>query len=53
MNTPKVIYKQLLRVIPKLHATKESSRSQLQGFMDFSLEILERTGDLLRIDISH
>ena len=53
MNTQKEIYKRLARVIPNLYCTKESSKSEASGFMDFHLDILQRRGDVLRIAISH
>ena len=53
MNTQKEIYKRLIRVIPKLYSIKESGKSEVSGFMDFNLDILQRKGDVLRIAISH
>ena len=53
MNTQKKIYKRLIRVIPNLYSTKESGKSEVSGFMDFNLDILQRKGDVLRIAISH
>ena len=53
MSTQKEIYKRLIRVIPNLYSIKESGRSEVPGFMDFSLDILQRKGDVLRIAISH
>ena len=53
MNIQKEIYKRLIRVIPNLYSIKESGKSEVSGFMDFSLDILERNGDELRIAISH
>ena len=53
MNTQKEIYKRLIRVIPNLYSIKESGKSEVSGFMDFHLDILQRKGDVLRIAISH
>ena len=53
MNTQKEIYKRLVRVIPNLYSIKESGKSEVPGFMDFNLDILQRKGDVLRIAISH
>ena len=53
MNAQKVIYRRLIRVIPNLHSIKESGKSEVPGFMDFNLDILQRNGDVLRIAISH
>jgi len=53
MNTPKEIYTRLLQIIPTLYSIKESGKSRVPGYMDFSLDILERNGDVLRIAISH
>ena len=53
MNTQKEIYKRLVRLIPNLYSIKESGKSVASGFMDFSLDILQRKGDVLRIAISH
>ena len=53
MNTQKEIYKRLVRVIPNLYSIKESGKSEVSGFMDFNLDILQRKGDVLRIAISH
>ena len=53
MNTQEAIYKRLIRVIPNLYSIKESGKSEVPGFMDFNLDILQRNGDVLRIAISH
>ena len=53
MNTQKEIYKRLIRVIPNLYTIKESGKSEVPGFMDFSVDILQIKGDVLRIAISH
>jgi len=53
VNTQKEIYRRLTRVIPNLYSIKESGKSEVPGFMDFNLDILQRKGDLLRIAISH
>ena len=53
MNTQKEIYKRLIRVIPNLYSIKEYGKSEVSGFMDFNLDILQRKGDVLRIAISH
>ena len=53
MNTQKEIYKRLTRVIPNLYSIEESGKSEVSGFMDFNLDILQRNGDQLRIAISH
>ena len=53
MNTQEAIYKRLIRVIPNLYSIKESGKSEVPGFMDFNLDILQRNDDLLRIAISH
>ena len=53
MNTQKEIYKRLIRVIFNLYSIKESGKSEVPGFMDFNLDILQRNSDVLRIAISH
>jgi uncharacterized protein YqiB (DUF1249 family) len=53
VNTQKEIYKRLIRVIPNVYSIKESGKSEVHGFMDFNLDILQRKGDVLRIAISH
>ena len=53
MNTQKEIYKRLIRVIPNLYSIKESGKSEVPGFMDFNLDILQRHGDEMKIAISH
>jgi uncharacterized protein YqiB (DUF1249 family) len=53
VNTQKEIYKRLIRVIPNLYSINESGKSEVSGFMDFNLDILQRKGDVLRIAISH
>ncbi len=53
MNTPKEIYNRLVRVIPNLYSIKESGKSEVSGFMDFNLDILQRNGGVLRVAISH
>jgi uncharacterized protein YqiB (DUF1249 family) len=53
MNTQKEIYNRLIRVIPNLYSINESGKSEVSGFMDFNLDILQRNGDVLRIAISH
>lgn len=53
MNIQKEIYRRLARVIPNLYSIKESGKSEVPGFMDFNLDILQRKGDVLRIAISH
>jgi len=53
VNRQKEIHKRLIRVIPNLYSIKESGKSEVSGFMDFNLDILQRNGDVLRIAISH
>jgi uncharacterized protein YqiB (DUF1249 family) len=53
VNSQKEIYKRLIRVIPNLYSIKESGKSEVPGFMDFNLDILQRKGDVLRIAVSH
>jgi uncharacterized protein YqiB (DUF1249 family) len=53
VNTQKEIYKRLIRVIPNLYSIKESGKSEVHGFMDLHLDILQRKGNVLRIAISH
>ena len=53
MNIQKENYKLLIRVIPNLYSIKESSKSETPTFMDFSVDILQINGDVLRIAISH
>ena len=53
MNAQKEIYKRLIRVIPNLYSIKESGKSEVSGFMDFNLDILQRKRDVMRIAISH
>jgi uncharacterized protein YqiB (DUF1249 family) len=53
VNTQKEIYNRLIRVIPNLYSIKESGKSEVSGFMDFNLDILQRKGGVLRIAISH
>jgi uncharacterized protein YqiB (DUF1249 family) len=53
VSAQKEIYKRLARVIPNLYSIKESGKSEVSGFMDFNLDILQRKGGVLRIAISH
>ena len=53
MNIQKKIYRRLTRVIPNLYSIKDSGQSEVSGFMDFNLDILQRDGNQLRIAISH
>lgn len=47
------IYHKLLDVIPDLLTIEESGKSQVDGFMDFNLDVLHRRPDRLIIAISH
>lgn len=53
MNIQKDNYKLLIRVIPDLYSIRKSSKSEIPAFMDFSVDILQINGDVLRIAISH
>lgn len=47
------LFHKLLDVIPDLLTIEESGKSQVDGFMDLNLDILQRTPERLIIALSH
>lgn len=47
------IYNKLTKVAPELERTFEHSKASVAGFMDLSLDVLERSPGYMRIALSH
>ncbi len=52
-ETQKRIFHKLLDVIPDLLTMEEHGKSKVDGFMDFSVDILHRTPERIIIALSH
>lgn len=47
------IFEKLLKVAPELEGMHDHAMSKVPGFMDLSLDILERSGRSMRIALAH
>ena len=52
-ETQKRIFRKLLKVVPDLLAMEEHGKSVVDGFMDFSVDVLHRTPERIIIALSH
>jgi uncharacterized protein YqiB (DUF1249 family) len=53
LNRSKRIYQKLMRIAPELASIKEYAKSEVEGYMALSCDVLETGRDFRRIALSH